>query len=70
MASSKQQVRLLLDPATAHEITQIAKKESRSIASVCSVLINQALYQRRTINTNAQRLVGLIKGETSDAASA
>jgi hypothetical protein len=47
MPSTKQQVRVLLEPGVASEVNHIAKRESRAIASVCSVLIGEALYQRR-----------------------
>jgi hypothetical protein len=62
MPSTKTQVRVLLDDATAHEVNQIAKRESRPVASLCAILINQALYQRRSAEKQTSALVQMIRG--------
>jgi hypothetical protein len=62
MPSDKQQLRLLLDPATAHAIHQISLKESRSSASACNRLIDEALRARRAADNNVNTLVNVLKG--------
>jgi hypothetical protein len=68
MASVKQQVRLLLDPATASQLHNLSLRESRSLASTCMVLIKESLANRRAVSVTTQRLVNLIKNGTAKSA--
>jgi hypothetical protein len=66
MASVKQQVRLLLDPATASQLHQLSLRESRSLASTCMVLIKESLANRRSVSASTERLVRAIRGQADD----
>jgi hypothetical protein len=65
MASEKQQVRLLLDPATASQLHDISLRESRSLAGTCMLLIKESLANRRTVSATTERLVKAIRGEST-----
>jgi hypothetical protein len=69
MASAKQQVRLLLDPATASALHDISLRESRSLAGTCMILIKESLSNRRAVSASTEKLVQMIRGQASDFAS-
>jgi hypothetical protein len=45
---NKHSVRILLDPALDHAVTDMARRESRPVANLCLFLIKEALAARRT----------------------
>jgi hypothetical protein len=57
----KRQVRLLLDAPTAHELHQLALRESRSLANTCMVLIKESLAKKAT--SPHDKLTAVIRGE-------
>ena len=69
MASMNQQVRLLLDPATAHALHDLSLRESRWLAGTCMKLIKDSLENRRAASASTQRLIAVLKGETSKLAA-
>lgn len=44
---NKHSVRILLDPALDHAVTDLARRESRPVANLCLFLIKEALAARR-----------------------
>jgi hypothetical protein len=71
MASVKQQVRLLLDPATADQLHHASLRESRALAAMCMVLIKEALSARRAAAaqvTEVSRLAAILKSPSDVAA--
>ena len=72
MASVKQQVRLLLDDAIAHQLHYLSLRESRALAAMCVVLIKEALMARHAASAQAAQvseLTRILRGETVDPAT-
>jgi hypothetical protein len=65
----KQQVRLLLDPATASQLHETSLRESRSLAATCMVLIKESLANRRAVSASTAKLVEMIRGDAPEATS-
>ena len=63
MPSDKRSLRVLLEPSDEREVIAISKQEGRSLASVCSRLIQAALYQRRASEKQTSALVQMIRGQ-------
>lgn len=63
MPTTKRAVRLLLEPAAEVEILALMKAEGRSMASVCTRLINSALYQKRLAARDVNKLLAALNGE-------
>jgi hypothetical protein len=71
MASTKQQVRLLLDPATASQLHSLSLRESRSLAGTCMILIKESLAARRENSRRVEELIAALRApsDMSDATS-
>jgi hypothetical protein len=50
------------DPATAHAINQLAKREGRSIANMILMLVRESIGNRRSAEMSVDRLVNTLKG--------
>jgi hypothetical protein len=61
-------IRLRLPEYQGQQIHELSLKESRSQSAMISLLVAEALSARRTTSVSTQRLVALLKGETSEPA--
>ena len=69
MPTDKRSLRILLEPSTEREVIAVAKSEGRALASVCVLLIEQALYEkRRAAHQIAEvgRLASLLRQPSAD----
>jgi hypothetical protein len=61
--------RVQLSVLEGREIYALALKENRSQSATVSLLLREALEQRRSTTASTQQLVAMLKGTGADAAS-
>jgi hypothetical protein len=66
MPEKRRTWRVIPSPSMEYEVEMMAKRENRSLANMLHVLIESALYQRRSASLSTAKLVAAIRGEASD----
>jgi hypothetical protein len=56
-------IRINLSDAQGHEIHQMALRENRSQSSAISILVGEALANRRAASASTNRIVQILRGE-------
>jgi hypothetical protein len=54
------------DPALEHAVESMARRENRSTSQMLFLLIRESVANRRTVDTNVERVARIIRGEAAD----